>query len=375
MTLQTWPGNGVQWPNLSDALGMSPQYVTMLIDATGEKAAVVGRVKWADRGTHDVRSVGWRAGAIVSAGGSGIVTSLQDVHTTTGNPPRPDETQDQTIGALLSALAANAWNTQTFSADRAGVAHNDLLAVVWEYDGSGRLGADSLQVSSLFAGGASSRSMLGALNVLLTASWALQSSFPTLVLIGADGAIGTLGFGAPWSLVNTHTFNNSSTPDERANQFVLATPATIEGVTLPIGVVDAADVSVILYTGTTATETIAFDEDSGPFDGTSVNRMHHFAFNTPRDLLAGTTYRIGVQPNTANDITIFSFDVAAASYLALFGGEDMHYWDRVDAGAWDNETLTRCLAMKLHFSKTGDDTGGGGGGGGLLRANMSGGLL
>lgn len=191
-----------------------------------------------------------------------------------------------------------------------------------------------------------------------------------LVLVASDGTIGSLGLSIPCTTVTTHTINSASAADEVANQFVLSAPATIEGITLTILFTDGGDVSLVLYDGTTAVETIAIDEDVGPVIFINSAKRIYFPFSTPRDLVASTVYRIGVKPTTANNISVYSFDVQTASYLDLFGGQAMHYWDRVDAGAWANENTARCLLMALHFSKT--DVGGGGGM--LTGAGTSGGM-
>lgn len=327
---------------------------------------MVGRVRWTDHGTHDIRTVGWLAGSIVSAGGSGIVLSLQDVDATTGLPSRPDGTQDQTKAAYLNVLTAGAWNQLTLTTDRT-IAHGAPLCVVWEFDGAGRLGADAMNIYSVPA----SLPDTGHHTILFTGTWAdLTGQPPILVFVASDGTVGTLGLSIPFRAFTTHTFNSSSTPDEVANQFVLAAPATIDGITIPIAFIDGSDVSLVLYDGTTAVETLVIDEDVGPVLNTNARRVY-FPFATPRDLEAGTVYRVGVQPSTTTSVSVYSFDVHAASYLDLYGGQVMHYWDRVNAGAWANENMTRCLLMSLHFSKA--EAGGGGGGG--LRLAGHGGLV
>lgn len=370
MALVAWPGTGIVWPYFDDAIS-TPQFTTSTtINATGEKLAVVGRVRWSDHGTHDIRGVGWRAGAIVSAGGSGIITSLQDVDATTGNPSRPDGTQDQTVGALLSALNASAWNAQTFTTDRTSVAHNTLLSVVVEFDGAGMLGADSM----IFCGITHPHNSRGGSMFvgLLTGSWAINLATPVLVLVAADGTIGTLGYSFPATTITAHILDVDTSPDEIANQFVLAHPATIEGVTLSMVMQEGGDFELNLYEGDNATpiESLTVDEDSAPVAALSIHKMLHFDFNTPRDLTAGVVYRVSVKPTTTNNVHVYSIDVNSASYLDLVGGQDMHYWARTDAGAWSTETLTRFLLMKLHFSKTDISSGGGG-----LRLVGNGGLV
>lgn len=347
-------------PYLADSLMMPPSYVASgpVLDATGEKFAIVGRVWWTDRGSHDIRTIGWRNGAVTSAGGSNIDLSLQDLDAATGAPTRPDGNKDQTANFDLGTLVADTWNQHTLASDRTGVAHGSTLGVVWEYDAGGRLGADSLEVDVLTA--SVSGTTHGTMLSHLTASWAAFQGHAVLVLIAADGTIGTLGASLPVKALNTHTFNSGSTPDELANQIEFNAPITLEGVEVMVGQAAAADLSVILYEGTTPTAcSVTVDEDTAPAPNTS-SRWRTFWFATPCDLTANTAYYVAIRPDTTNNITLNSFDANAASHLDLIAGQDFHYWDRVNGGAWSNETTTRWIEMRLLISMIDDgvQTGG-----------------
>ena len=367
MTTVAIPGSGFLFPFVLDSLQMIPALDTTegLIDATGEKVAFSGPVWWSDRGSHDIHSLGWLAGAITSAGGSGITISLQDVTTASGPPGRPDETQDQTVNVLLSALTASGWNVNTLGVDRT-IAHGALVSVVWEYDGSGRLGSDSLVIAG--AETSFTRGGIRTSSALKVGTWANVNLHPIVVLVAADGTIGTLAGGVPWSAVNTHTFDTGAAADELAIAVNLPFPVTIEGVSIPIAALAGGNFSVILYSGTTAVETAAVTWAT-MVGLSSEARWRYVPFTTPRALEKNTLYRVAIRPDTANDITVYSFDVNTAGYLDLWGGQNFHYWDRANAGAWANETTTRCLLMRLHLSHVDDGAGGGGGGviGGLRR--------
>lgn len=362
MTLTDVPGASFVHPHVADWLTMPLSSGSIAsagaIDATGEKYAVVGRVWWADRGTHDIRGFGWRPGTVVSAGGSLIDCSLQDLDTTTGAPSRPDGNKDQTVNLALSALTSNTWREDNFSTDRTNVAHGSLLAVVWEFDAGGRLGADSLSFSGITAVAGQPGS--GSAAVLLTASWAQATAHPIVVLKGADGAVGTIGRSFPAKALNSHAFNSGSTPDEIANSISFPASVTLEGVEIPLLAADGADVSLILYEGTTAIETVTADEDTMPTGSATLARWRAFWFSTPRTLTANTTYRLAIRPDTANNITTYSMDVNTADQLDLLAGQDFHYWDRTNAGAWSNENTTRWIFMRLLISQV--DSGAGGGG-------------
>jgi hypothetical protein len=355
MALQRMPGFGAWFPMrmVQPASGLLV-YASVTIDATGERSAVCGRVWFAERtGSKTITGVGFRTGSIVSAGGSGLTISLQNVSTAAGPPMRPDDVQDQTVGVALSALTASAWNTVTFSSSRT-VNYGDVLSVVWEYDGSGRLGADAFNVAHIST--AASRPM-DAANVQLRASGAWSTSslslIPNIILIFDDGTFGTFTGAFPCSAIGSLVIDTGTTPDEVAVQFSLPVPCKVDSFEALMEFASGSW-SAILYEGTTALQTFtpntrhhAMTLGDGRFTGP-------MPLPAEQELAADTVYRLALRPNSASSISVQYFDVAAAGHLVCHGGTAMHYWDRTNAGAWSNETLTRSLIFRLGISALDD---------------------
>jgi hypothetical protein len=140
---------GLFFPSPVQNMGTAPGFAnSLLIDATGEKIAFIGRFWNKDRATKNITKVGFCFGAVTKAGGSGLTVSLQNVNLGAGPPFRPDEIQDQTVAIANgdAAFATNTWyQTAALSTNRT-VAFGELLAVVIEYNGAGRLGSDSVVV-------------------------------------------------------------------------------------------------------------------------------------------------------------------------------------------------------------------------------------
>lgn len=372
MTAATLPGRGVLHPVIADLMTPPPSYVASspVIDATGEIIAVVGRVWWSDRGTHDIRSIGWRAGAVTAAGGSNIDLSLQDLNTAApGFPTQPDGVKDQTVNFDLGTLTADSWVEHTLATDRASVAHGSTLGVVWEYDAGGRLGADSLEIDVITS--AVSGAAQGAMVVTFTGgSWITVLGQPVIALIAADGTVGTMGLALPAKAINTHTFNSGSTPDELANQISFPCPVTVEAVEVVSLVASQANFDINIYSGTTSLASISVDEDTLPAH-TNAARWRTYWLSTPLALDANTVYRVGVAPTTANNVSLYSLDTNSVALMGLLAGANFHYWDRVDAGAWGNENTTRWVAMRLLLSQVDDGAGSGSGGRKVIRRGFT----
>lgn len=356
MAYQQIPGRGA-WLGLEgNEFVITSGFNSSLIDATGEKFAMVGLVWFAEKtGTKDIRRVGFRFGTVTKAGGSALTVSLQNPSTTTGPPGQPDETQDQTV-AIANAdasFASNTWyRTGTLSADRT-VSFGEDLAIVIEYDGAGRLSSDAVNFSTL----SRSVAQVPTMTSLKTASWAGTNNMPVCVLEFTDGTFGTLDMSMPASTIGNVSLNTGSTPDEIALPIYLPYKCKVDG--LYAGVFTNAntqDFDLVLYQGTTALQTCSID-------------ANRFTSNTSRpiygvipetELLANTQYYLAVKPTTANNIIIYYANVSDANHLSVWpGGVNFNYTTRVDAGSWAAHTTTRRLLAGIRISSIDDGAGGG----------------
>lgn len=357
MAYQQIPGKGILAPAPPLAFGnFSPN--SALIDATGEKVAMMGRVFWQGRsGTKDIRKVGFRFGTVTKTGGSGLTVSLQDVDAANGPPMQPDGTPDETVAVANSDsdFATNTWyQTGNLSADRT-VAFGELLAVVVEYDGSGRQGSDAVNITSLAQ---TSGPYIESGVSLYTSSWAQVGFGAPLILEFSDGTFGTLEGAFPVSTWNTPAFHVNSNPDEYGNQFVLPFACKVDGAWAQINIAGAsADFEVILYENTTPLVTLTVDANMIP--GTGVTRYAYFQFPLEVELEAGTPYIIALRPTTTGNMTVSTFNVNANGHFQAHDlGDTCYLVTRTNQGAW-SESNTRRLLAGIRISSLDDGAGGG----------------
>lgn len=332
----------------------------MLIDATGEKAAYIGRVCTPNRGSKSLHKVWFPFGSVTKAGGSALTVSLQGVLATSGPPYVPDETPVQTV-AIANADANFASNTfyQTaaFSADRT-VAHGDLLAIVVEYDAGGRLGADSVRVQesqSMFSGVGADAAGMCALKA--SGTWTNTGNLPNIVLEFSDGTYGTLMLSMPLSTNTNLTYNSGSTPDEQGNYFKLPIPLKIDGLTFAVSpTTNAADYDIVLYDsdGTTALATVS--RDANEVNAVNANQWDSVNF-APVTLQANTFYRAAVRPSTVTNVRLQTIDLPSNALMECWPfGINCYLTTRTDAGAW-SQTTTRRVQMALHICGMDDGVG------------------
>jgi hypothetical protein len=267
--------------------------------------------------------------------------SLQDP-SSTANPHQPDEVQDETVAIANgdAGFATDAWyRTDPLSADRT-VAFGDLLSAVIEYDGSGRLGADSVILRGVTA--EATGPMHAAGTVLKTGgTWANQTVIPNLVLEFSDGTFGTLAGAFVVTTISSIAYNSGSGADEYALEFSLPFAFGIDAGQGVYTSQTTADHEVVCYDGTTpmTNGTVAIEGN---------NTLHLAAraamaqFPGMVSCFANTTYRLALKPTTANNLTLVYFDVAdAAHWDCHVGGPDWALTSRVDGGSWAAPTATR----------------------------------
>lgn len=363
MPLILLSGQSIQYPQDMAAYSLGIAFGTgLLIDATGEKVAMCGEVFLPSRGTKSIRKIHFRFGAVTKAGGSGLTVSLQDINAASGSGPFPDEVQDQTVAIANgdAGFTSNAWyTTGNLSADRA-VSHGDKLAVVWEYDGAGRLGADSVVISGLLLTSQDAKAIFPTTSLKTTSWLATPQTAPNVIFEMSDGTFGTFaGDSIPLSAFTSHSFNSGTAgADEFAAKITLPFACKCDGAFVRVNAGTASNFEVILYDGTTAIASQAID---GNEVAGLPNRLLYLSW-TEVTLTAGTAYRLAVRPTTVNNVTVTSHDVASASHWVCFqGGQDICYSTRVDSGSWTDTATRRLLGFGLLLSSIHDGAGGGGG--------------
>lgn len=346
---------GQAWfPSVPNAIGSNLSTTAQVIDATGEKVSFCGSVWTPDNGTKSIRKVGILFGSSnTKAGGSALTLSLQDPSTSAGPPMQPDGTQDQTVAIGNAAIVNSTFLlTGALSADRS-TAFGANLCVVVEFDGAGRLGADSIQIAAI----QKYAQTVVPTTALFTASWADSARLPIVLFEFSDGSYGTLDGAMIFSAYNTAVaYNSGSAADEYALKFSPAVSGTINGVQVNLTAATSADFDIVLYQGTTALATVSVDQNTWT---PSVGGFGFEAF-PPTAVSAGTTYYLAIKPTTANNVTLGGVTVASNSYLgATPQGTGWVRSSRVDGGSWtDTTTIMPNISFRLTASGSGSSSAG-----------------
>lgn len=324
---------------------------TGALDAVGEKIIFAGRVRWADGGTHDLRTVRWRSGNQALTGGT-LTVSARNVDLTAGPPLRDDGGVDQSTTHTNPAADTNF--TSTFGADRTNVATGDLLAIVFEVTartaGTAQIAAYGVQGSSL--------SGIPQVTSYLGAAYGQVSALPTCTLVAADGTLGMFEGGMPQgndAAASIPINVDSASFDELAFAYTPTEPCWAGSIRAVLGVASGADFDLVLYEGTTAIATVSVDANT--IEAAGVNE-----FTVPfadLELDPSTTYYVSMKPTTTNFVTMYVAAIPAADIAALFPGCMLAI--RLNGGAWT--PVSTLLPIKFEIGLVAGDDGAGSGGG------------
>lgn len=352
---------GTFWPPKPDLTGVG--LTSLTIDATGEKIGVVGDVWTPNSGAKSIRKLHLPFGAITKAGGSGLVASLQNVTSASTYPMLPDETQDETVAISAAEITANTVvTTGNLSADR-NVTHGDQLAIVLEFDGSGRLGSDSYTLrfpirSNVFGGAPAYPGV-----ALKTASWTLNNVAPNIILEFSDGTFGciTNSFITSAGLTAVQFKQDTAGADEYGNQIVIPSDCNVkfDGGWLLVGTIAAtADYDIVLYNDTTSVGSRSID--GSQHNAGSEPRLMEFSFASELECLAGSTINFTIKPTqTTSNVLAYYNSVNASGHMALHTIGSCILTKRLDVGSFTTVSTQRMM-MGLRVSGIEPVSSGGG---------------
>lgn len=326
-------------------------YTTMGMAATGRRVAFV--IQCPKAGTLD--KFEFRTGTVPNNPDNGLRLSFQDVSLTTGDP---DGTQDQ-FRDITGTISANTWQVPglmtsdgTDSGTKRTVAQGELLACVVDFVSF--VASDSVSIPYLTIASSVARNWYVDNNADFASYAKVGAGGGVLALKYNDGSYGE--FDVPYwpvSGINSVTYGNGSTPDERALRFQVPVSMRCVGAWAQVDQDGATD--LVLYDNASSVlGTISLDPDQR-YITSGGYAIGYFASSVT--LSANTTYRLSVKPTSATSIILQDFDVPGAAYQAcLPGGAQWYLSTRTDAGAWSDTTTKRPL-IGLLFD--GVDSGGG----------------
>lgn len=350
---QTSIAGPVSFPNFYTADILDTSSTQLVMDASGEKIAVMFRVPK----TGTLNGCGFRIGNSTQIPSSGVRVSFQDRNAATGFP---DGTQDQY--RVVTGMSANTWvepglvtSDGTDGGSKRSVTAGDLMCIVIEFESFAASDVIRLAVTN-----ANGTPFLHPGFALYTSSWAGTARAGCVALIYSDGSyVNPMPFGLPpASAITTTNVSSSTTPDEVALIFVPSVPMSVCGAWILVDLDANAD--LVLYDSggsTLASVSLDAEDRRGTARGTITA-----LFSSTVDLSAGSTYRLAFKPSTTTNDALAYYDVTSTAAMgACEGGADWHWSQRTDAGSW-TETNTRRPFIGLLIDKFSDGAGGGSGG-------------
>lgn len=329
------------WPVTANAMALLAGGFATL-DAGDEACGMVFRASKA--GTINTIVYGTRA---VTTGAT-LDVRLETVDATTGGPTGTLFGANTNGASVVASSDDNVLKTVTLTTG-ASVSKGDLIAV--------RIVNPSASPGTLVIAGEARTVYSFPYGFTLLPALAKTTALPTLGIGYDDGTFGQVHGTAPWSAITGTTFNSGSTPDERGLYFQVPFSCRVAGTWGLLS--GTGDCDLILYDsdGTTVIATASLDKDV--VAGTAGNPLSLVTFAASPTLSASTNYRLVVKPTSVTNTTLYDADVGSAAQMDAFdGGQNFHYTQRTDAGAW-TQTTTKRPFLGLMIDAI--DTGSGGG--------------
>jgi hypothetical protein len=352
------------------------------MSAANESVEITGHI-WLEgkTGTKKLSAAGggsiwWMPGATITFanGTTNLRVGIQDP-STSGTPSRGNGTFDvyaDLVGGTdtITALTYRDTAMETGTKD---ISHGQLVTFALTMTARG--GADSVPVRNCANSGASTaitQLRPGVTRVTSGPTYTGQNSVPNFVIEFDDGTYGFMvgAFVSSTGALSTATaFNSGSTPDEHCNIFQVPGPVKVDMLwaVMNISGSSSSDYEMILYRDPLGTPVeIANGKviiDASQTQGTAAIRLIQAGLTADISLSANTDYAIAIRPTTANNVSVYHFDVSAAGHWKAHSmGANCYKGTRSNQTGAFSATTTSRLYAGVRVCGIADDAGGGGGG-------------
>ena len=317
-------------------------YQAMLLDAVGEKAAVI----FSAPKTGTIDRVCWRTSAVTT--GTDTDVRLETVDDTTGDPSGTLFGTTTNVTQAAAGITTNTWIENTLTAG-ASVTKGDMIALV-----IAPTGTPSYNVARLL----SSESLVSPYTDLYTGTWTKSASNGVCAVRYSDGTYPYIAGVFPLSAASSVSITAAGTPDEVGNLINLPFKCSVTG--LVVDTATTANISTLTAKLYDSSNNVLASKvyDYNQIQGAGIG---YIRFDTSIVLDAATDYRATVEATTATARAIKYSDVASTALRdALSIGSSFIWTQRTDAGGW-TETATRRAGIGLMINQLDDGAGGGGG--------------
>lgn len=370
----------VPWP-LPDKPFPLTGGTTMVLDATGEKAAMIGYLHINGRpgttktiDTTGSSSIGWQGGAtaVFDNGSSTLDIGIQGV--TTGGPTAvPDGTYTVKATATTGADATptltttNSWHQITPTTGTATLTEGDLIAVVLDF--TNRAGSDAINVATNIV----STTIMPVCNAYVSSAWggAGVGSSPQCVITFNDGTIGTIDGTLWYGTATALIWNDSSNPDEYGMIFRVPFACKVDALWASVRTVDGtSDFTLTLSSSAESTRnTLAsVAVDAAKIGPAAAEARFSARLATEVALEANTDYCISIKATGAGNVRFNYMTLGNAAHRVFFpGGTTMRGVTANNGSDFGSSSTTTVYPLGVRISQI--DTGSAGG---LLMPNLRG---
>lgn len=337
-----------------------PSFLATVVDADAEGYGIVFQAP----ATGTITGIGTMTGTL-TAGDANTLFQLESV-LLTGTPGIPNGIIAANRSGIVDVAASNTYYEATLTAGYAAT-QGELIAATVNRQAGGSLNTQF----NLFADDSNNSpggAQMAYAVVKVGASWTSGLSGAPMWAINYGGTYYMIRGSWPFSAAFTsNTFSNASTPDVIGNIWIPRFKCRVKGVWLLIDLDGAVAVKFYDTDGVTVLAEATLAANSRPSNGPGLYFVpfSDAAGEVTVSPTVGSTYRIGVEPSSATNVTTYTFTANSAAIMDAFGfGQNMYLTSAKDptgTGDWTNTTTQRTF-LGVMIDQLDDGVGGGGGG-------------
>lgn len=349
---------------------------TGVIDATGEKFAMIGRVHWDGRpgsaktiDTSGSSAIAWYGGttAVFDDVATTLDVGIQGVGTT-GPTAVPDGTY--TVKAVVTTAAnatptlttASSWHSVVPTTGTASIAHGDLIAVVWDMTNRG--GSDAINFTT---GANQPVTLLPTTNAYVAAAWGGvgANAQPAVMLTASDGTRGTLDGTTLFGVLANLTWADASNPDEYGMIFQVPFACKVDALCCVIRTTDATSdftISLVSTPESTRATVASVAVDASQLGPATSERFCLFNLASEVSLSANTDYCVAIKATGAGNVRFARQSLVHADARKFFpGGTTMRSVAANGGADFGSSSTTTMYPIGVRISQFQDGASSGGG--------------
>lgn len=331
-------GGNLLFPRMGNLLSAAPAFLTTVIDADGEGHGVVFSCPRAE----SISKIGFATG-VLTTGDANTLIRLEDLDGSV-TPAIPNGLIAAGASGLVNMNASNAWFEATLTTPYPGSSGQQMAATITRQAG----GTLNTQIRGVNFETNLTTSLPYSVQKVGGGGWTGGLSLVSCMALSFSGNYFAVPGVWPLTAITASAINNTTTPDVIGNVWVPRFRCRVIGFYVWIDMDGPIEIKFYNLDGVTVLAQSSTNDNKRASTGPGIQFLPLNSSLGPTSITptVGGTYRIGVEPRSAVNTTVYDFTVNSPSIMDCFElGQNMYLTTAKDpsgVGSWTNTTNRRC---------------------------------